>query len=472
MSRLTRRNLVVGGITSTLAAVALVACSSSSPAPTTVPTRPTQPTASSASGAAPSPTAKPAAQASQSSSNAVKMIGLFQANGLKDRAIWLSCFKAFSKQYPNVTVEFVQWPFDPTKVLTMMAGGTPPDVFESHPAIIMEFIAAKQLVDLTDRAKADKKLDMADILPKQIEFVSYAGKLYALPYYSGPSTVFINETMFEKAGLESPSKNWQTKHWTWDDLHTLALKFAKGSGSAKTWGFDQGGHNTSLQYYWSVPIWDNGGFMISKDGSTWGLDQKPALAMLQMHLDLYKHGAIPTPTEAQSMPSTGAFTTGRLAMSFGVRGDVPEYAAHSTFKLGLAPMPKGKSWVNRDGPNGVAIPTGVKHVDDSYRLGRFMGSVEGQKIFMAGGRSVPIRKSVLESGEFKKSLLPWEDINIYIQAANTVKVFRLPPKGSEMQRDLNTEWDKVLLGQEDLNTAMQKVVPQMNALLKSGGSEH
>jgi multiple sugar transport system substrate-binding protein len=475
MTRVTRRNLVVGGVASTAAAVILSACSSSPAAPTAAP-QPTQAAASAASGSAPSPTVAPATQATApSSASAVKLIGLFQANGLKDRQIWLNCFKAFSQEYPNVSVQFVQWAFDASKVLTMMAGGTPPDVFESHPAIIMAFIAANQLTDLTDKAKADTKLDEADILPNQLAFVTYDGKLYALPYYSGPSTIFLNETMFEEAGLTSPSKNWQTKLWTWNDLHTLALKFAKGTGTSKTWGFDQGGHNTSIQYYWCVPIWDNGGFMIDKSGATWGLDQPPALEMLQMHVDLYKHGAIPTATESQSMPSTGAFTTGRLAMSFGVRGDVPEYAANSKFKLGLAPMPQGTAnppWVNRDGPNGVAIPKGVKHPNDSYRLGRFMGSVAGQKIFMAGGRSVPIRKSVLESEDFKKSLLPWEDINIYIKAANTVKVFRLPPKGTEMQRILNTEWDKVLLGQEDAKTAMQNAVPQMNALLKSGGSEH
>lgn len=466
-----RRRFLIG-IGSTMATMVLASCSSTA---AVVPT--TTPAASSSGSAATSTVNKPPTSVPSAAVNAggaqVSLHAMYHANTPQDSQILKSCFNAFTKKNPSISVQYDEWPLNAQKILTMMAAGTPPDAFETHPASFMAFVGPGQLTDLTDRTKADKTLNVEDIYPAQMEFWSDKGKVYGIPYYSGPSVVFVNKTMISKAGLKSPSDNWKTETWTWETLRELAAKLSGGSGSSRTWGWDQGGHGTGLQWFWDVPIWDNGGTMINDAGTEWGLNQQPALDVLQLHADMnLKDKAIPTQAEQQSMPQGGAFLTSRLGLSYGGRFNAVVYT-NLPFEVGLAPTPKGKSaWINRDGPNGTGVPKGVKNPDASYLLGTFMGSVEGQRIWMGGHRSIPIRKSVLESGDFKKTLLPWEDIDVYLNAAKTAKVFRLPPKGAEMQRIFDTEWDKVLLGQQTVKQAMDTAVPQMNQLLKSGGGDH
>src|SRR5215213_9730595 len=94
------------------------------------------------------------------------------------------------------------------KLLTAIAGGTPPDVYKFDRFIVAQFAAQDFLTDLTDLAsKAGVKQD--DYWPFAWEEANYNGKLYALPYDTDTRALWYNKDIFKEVGLdpEKPPQN-------------------------------------------------------------------------------------------------------------------------------------------------------------------------------------------------------------------------------------------------------------------------
>jgi multiple sugar transport system substrate-binding protein len=332
---------------------------------------------------------------------------------------------------------------------------------ELHPAWVLNFIGANQLNDLSDRAKDDK----AAYIPAQLDFWSNQGKLYGMPYYSGPSFIFYNKTLFKKAGAKTPEEYEKEGNWTWSTLQEAAKKVSMGSGAEKTYGWDAAQNAVNLQFYTCVPIWCNEGELVNKDESAWAIDDPKVVEVMQWHADLIlKDKATPLPSDLQGI--SWLFRTGRLGMAWAGRFRAIELV-NAEFEVGQVGTPKGKAGpVNRDGPNASGLPMGTKNLDAAYKLAKFMGGPEAAPVYLASGRPLPVQTALLDSDHFKKSLKPYERLDVYTNAAKSVRAWRIPGKGAESLRTVQTEWEKVLVGQQDVPTAMKAAKTAMDPLLK------
>jgi ABC-type glycerol-3-phosphate transport system substrate-binding protein len=97
---------------------------------------------------------------------------------------------------------------------------------------------------------------------------------------------------------------------------------------------------------------------------------------------------------------------------------------------------------------------------------------DAQILHYAVGGSLPVRQSLLTSGEFAKSLAPWEDINVYLEAAKDDKPLRIAPTHLDIQAAFTAEYDLVLLGTESYKDAAAKFVPKIDALLKKAKQDY
>jgi multiple sugar transport system substrate-binding protein len=482
--RLTRRAVLRVG-TAAAAASVLAACGTT-PAPTPAPAKPTEapkpaattapaapaaaattaPSSAPASGAATKPaaaaTTAPAAQPAASGA-AVSLRVAYWSSSPEDHNVFENVFKAFNEKNPNIKVTFDDVPSDgfDTKMQTEMAAGTPADAMELHPAWVLRFIQAKRLNDLTDRMKDDKNL----YIPAQLDFWSDQGKIFGVPYYSGPSFIFYNKTLFKKVGAKTPDDYKAEGAWTWENLRKAAKDTTTGSGADKTLGWD--GHDVdNMQFYFSVPVWDNGAELLNKEETAWLVDQPGVVEVAQMHADMFlKDKSIPLPADLQGI--SWLFRTGRVGMAWAGKFRSIELA-NAEFEIGIIGTPKGKTGpVNRDGPNASGLPVGTKYVDQAYQVAKFFGGPEAAPIYLATGRPVPVQKALLDSDVFKKSLKPYEKIEVYQESINTVRAWRVPGKGPEINRAWKAEWDKVLVGQQDIPTAMKNAKAAMDPLLKT-----
>jgi multiple sugar transport system substrate-binding protein len=155
---------------------------------------------------------------------------------------------AFQKEYPNVKVEIENigsgteyW----TKLQTMVAAGTAPDVLypATHNAYALASNGALMFVD--DLAKRDK-IDLNKYDQSILNLYKYNGKTTCLPIDTAALVIFYNKNMFDAAGVPYPKDG-----WTLDDFLATAQKLTKDTnndGKTDQFGVD------SWTSYWAIAV--------------------------------------------------------------------------------------------------------------------------------------------------------------------------------------------------------------------------
>ncbi len=394
----------------------------------------------------------------------VTLKAMYWSASPEDHKVFENLWDAFQQKNAGIKIDFDDVPsaeFSET-LLSRIVGGQPPDVVKLHPAWVLNFINAKQLNDVTDRVGKD----ISAFIPAQVDFWKSSDRLWGVPYYSGPSFLYYNKTLFQKAGAKTPEEHEKAGTWTWDTFRELAKQLAGGSGAERTFGFDGAQQPVNLQFYTCVPIWSNQAEIINKDETAFLIDQPGVVEVLQWHADMQlKDKSIPIASDFQGI--SWLFKTGRVGMAWAGRYRSSE-VGNVQFDVGMVGVPKGKVGpINRDGPNATGLPIGTKNLDAAFKVAMFIGSSEAAPVYLGGGASQPVRTDLLDSPDFKKSLKPFERLEVLNDSSKTVRAWRVPGKGAEIGRALTAEWDKVLAGQQDVSTALKNAKATMDPLLKA-----
>lgn len=234
----------------------------------------------------------------------------------------------FEATYPGVKVKVEQPPpgtnyFE--KLQTLVAAGTPPDVFDMWEGYVAPYAQNGVLKDLTPYIDADPEWKMDDFQPAAVAATSWQNRLYALvrDFYPGPSLFFYNKDIFDAAGLEYPNAD-----WTWDKMKETAkalTKDAKGTGKIDQWGVT---YET-----WFVPwlywIWSNGGDVFNADETKCTIAEPPATQAIQYWADLAlkDNCAIPSTELAALQGAANAFITGAVGMYLGYTWNIADMKA-------------------------------------------------------------------------------------------------------------------------------------------------
>ena len=122
---------------------------------------------------------------------------------------------AFTKVHPEIKVKVqaiqaVDWKDFFTKILTMVAAGTPPDVVyvATEGAQLFAEKLAHPLDEYLRRDAADMREFFDDVHPSLVEAFMYKGSLYQLPIDWNAANMYYNTTAFAQAGLERPADDW------------------------------------------------------------------------------------------------------------------------------------------------------------------------------------------------------------------------------------------------------------------------
>ena len=139
----------------------------------------------------------------------------------------------FNEIYPQIEVIPVQFSNNTDgnlKVDTTLAMGTGIDVVFNFGVDRVDARAnAGLMLDLTPYIERDQ-FDVADQLGENI--YTKDGQYYSLPATSNAYCVFLNKTMLEEAGLETPTS------WTIDEYYEYARQLTHGEGDEKVYGSD------------------------------------------------------------------------------------------------------------------------------------------------------------------------------------------------------------------------------------------
>jgi multiple sugar transport system substrate-binding protein len=126
----------------------------------------------------------------------------------------------------NTKIQSIPTPYNDmlTKLLTMVAGGTPPDITSAASNWVKEASGRGVFLQLDDQL-ATLSFPLSDFMPSRLEDGSYNGKNFSVPIDQGSTGMYYNKDIFDEAGIEYP-----TAEWTWDRLREVAIQLTVDSG--------------------------------------------------------------------------------------------------------------------------------------------------------------------------------------------------------------------------------------------------
>ncbi len=230
---------------------------------------------------------------------------------------------AFMEAYPGLKVNLGLLPggqdyFE--KMNTLLAAGTPPDVFDMWEGYVQPYASRGALLELDPFFQKDEFVSLDDLIPTARDAGSWKGKLYAFGsgVMPGPANLFYNPNHFDTAGMRYP-----TSDWTWDEMKAAAKRLTldkNGDGEPEQWGLTF----ESWFVTWLYWIWSSGGDVFDKDETKCTLTDPKSVAGLQYWADLINVDKVATPGAAvETMQgSLNGFITGAVSMYLGYSWDV------------------------------------------------------------------------------------------------------------------------------------------------------
>lgn len=372
----------------------------------------------------------------------------------------------FMKTHENVKVQVLIVPatnYD-QKVQTMIAGGKPPDIFNTGDVQIPNIASKNFAVDLNAFIARDK-YSIDDFYPQIIEGLSYDGKLLGLADNWDTQVMYYNATLFEKASVDPPTADWQ-----WSDFTSAAQKLTSGSGTSKVYGavFDN----------WFAPyfdqMWSNGADPFPDNGKTCGYDSAESIQSFDQIIDMYKSGVSPSPSQFSDQGSEQLFLSGRVAMMIGSgRWSAYSFRDVKKFEWKVAPVPKGsKGRANFFHLSMFAIARNSKNPEAAWEFMKFMFSEAGIKQGLAAVQGIPSRRSIAESDSFKSSTFATEHDSVQPFLDSLPTAHRGPNLANfnQVQDTVSAQLDTLWSLKEPPSVVLPKVCEKVKPLLAAGGA--
>lgn len=361
-----------------------------------------------APGAAPSgETAAPAQQAVE--------IGWARHGAETDLTTENALAEMFNAMHPGVVVKPLVLPWDDynTKIPVMVAGGTAPDTFGAHPALLKATYDAKGLIPIDDYIQANAAaVNYEDVLyPGDANF---DGQIVGLPQKSCTHQLRYNKQLFEEAGLPTPAdiyKEQGPEGWNWNTFVQMGKQLTK----------DLDGDGQSDQYFFSGVggteivdlIRSNGGEIFTEDLTACTLTEQTVVDAIRWIGDLVLTHKIQPPPEMQANEIGINFQTGRVALQGATTCDHVRDLREGyelPFEWGFVPLPASTAgfrvWGDTDQ---IIITPTSKNPDAAFDWMLYRSSKEAWEEAYEGGIILaysdgPTRKSIFQSKAFTEPL--------------------------------------------------------------------
>jgi multiple sugar transport system substrate-binding protein len=318
----------------------------------------------------------------------------FQVSGDPEEiVVYQTLVNDFMKSNPDIDVKLIPVADKDdhlAKLSRAFTGGDPPDVFLVNFREYSQFVVRDALEPVEPHLES-MGLDTADYYEPPLEAFTFAGELQCMPQNISSLVVYYNKSLFKEAGVDVPPDD-----WSWEDFRTTALELTDG---------EVRGAGIEPSIIRVAPfVWTNGGEIVDDPDapSRFTFDDPAAREALEFIVGLVREDqVVPTEQEVTAAEDLETmFASGKLGMLLSSRRDTPEFREITGLKWDVAPLPQ------------ESVPAGILHSDAycvaagsdnqgaalefiSYATGE-----EGQTITALGGRTVPSRMSVAQSGAF------------------------------------------------------------------------
>ncbi|MBC2580456.1 sugar ABC transporter substrate-binding protein [Clostridium sp. DJ247] len=363
----------------------------------------------------------------------------------------------FHEKNPNITVKVEVTPWDQywTKLDAAASSGTLPDVFWMHSQNFLKYATNGALLDITDKIKGSKDVQMDNFPKGLVDLYSVQGKNYSIPKDYDTIGLWYNKKMFDEKGIPYPDETWD-----WNKLVDVAQKLTDSSKGVYGYVAPEDGQQGFYPY-----VYQNGGYILSPDKKKSGYDQPATKETIQWFVDLsQKYKVSPTVQQLADTNYTQFFTSGKAAMAIFGSWMVSEFKANDYVRqnCNVAVIPHGKTKATIYNGLGNAASAKTKHPEEAWKFLEFMGTKEANEIQAQKAGVIPAYKGT-EQGyvdankEFNVKVYP-EMLKYSVIYPNS----ETRPKWVQIEMEILTKvWAKQLTVEEGCN----QLAKQMNDLL-------
>jgi multiple sugar transport system substrate-binding protein len=177
-----------------------------------------------------------------------------------DRPALEALVKKFNDTHKNIRIDMTIMPWDVfyEKLLPSWAARKGPDLIGYDSAHIPEYADKGVLARLDDVYK--QGLPKNKLVASAVNAGKWQGHYYGVPMNFTTLLLYWNKSMFKKAGIKGPPKNWA--EWQRDAVK-LTIDRNK-DGKPEQYGYAIADHATIPM--WPILIWENGGDIVSPSG--------------------------------------------------------------------------------------------------------------------------------------------------------------------------------------------------------------
>lgn len=273
----------------------------------------------------------------------------------------------FTKLHPDIKIEWkIMQPQQVRQnmLLAISSGTGAPDVFGAESSWIGQLIAAGGILDITEKASPLKN----KFNTFKWQDVTLNGRIYGMPWDSGPVALYYRRDVLEKAGLPSDPTGVASTFSTWDQYYELSKKI---QASTKAYMFAHAKANNDARD-WEKLAWQQAVGYFDEQGRV-ALDKRPEnLAALEFLARFWKDGSVQD-TQPWTPAWYAGFADGTVATHFGavwMGGFLKTWIApDATGKFGVVPLPAWKAGGVRtanDGGSNLAITQQAKNKDAAW----------------------------------------------------------------------------------------------------------
>lgn len=346
-----------------------------------------------------------------------------------------------------------------SKLLTMIAGGTAPDLMVLGAGWMVDFASRGSLLNLQSYMENDKEFQSfkKDIYPSSLNACRYQGKFYSAPFWTNSFVLFYNKDIFEKEKVSPPNDKWNL-----NELLSAGRQITKdtnGDGRIDQYAFfDYLSFPTLFSY-----IKRNGGQPFSSDGRKCLIAEPKSIQAIQLCLDfINKYHITPSPLSGDERLRNyeEAFSSGKVAMTISGRWSMLVFSNDKNLKWGTAPQPQGKKVFKLCGTEVLAASSQTKHPKECWEFLKFIMSEEAQKMVCDIKVDIPVRISVANSPLFLNKFNRPQDNQVFLKEMEGAEEFTHFPGEDEFFQKANPKLELVLAGKKDLKTACREIAQE------------
>ena len=343
----------------------------------------------------------------------------------------------YEHDHPDIKILRIHAADYDSKLKTMLAAGTPPDLFYMKYEQLADYAHMHLLANLDPQiaALSDGKQWLDGFYPVLLDAFRYDGKqvgkgpLYGVPKDFTTMLMYVNCDLFKRAGIAVPYSG-----WTWDEFEEDCKKISALPPDAA--GRDYGAAlNTWVGVLQNILECYGGDFFNGADFSRMTIDSPGALDGLEM---IQRTRFVDKTVYPAAGPQAGdqnvqLFYTGKVAAIGPVgrwetphfRGTGPGDPGITAFQWDVVPLPHEKEHVSDIAVVAWSMSSQTKHPKEAFELLHFLTGPEGQTAMAKLGLAIPSLKAVANSDAFLGGKP--DHRQLFLDAIKYARIGQVPP---------------------------------------------